>query len=782
MRLIFAIIAALFIALPLPSPAGAENRVALVIGNGAYQRLPALKNPPNDARDLAEALKKLGFDVDFGADLTLVDMQRKVTAFAKRAQAADVALAFFGGHGVQAADPLGSPQPVNYLLPVDADIKEEADLGFLLTARDIVARLQAAGGVRILILDACRDNPIPQRLARGRGVMPRGLGPEPKTGGTMIAYSTQPGTIADDGDEGNSPFMKALLAHIADPGLDIRLLFADVRREVSQRSRGAQTPETSDSLEGRFAFNAATPEPRIVTPPPVTPPLVTPPLVTPPLVTPPPVTSPPVTPPDEVAWSIVKDTPQADELRRFIEQYPASTRRHDAETRLAALQQNGDQAKPPRQAEPAPPWAASCSGVTAVSIGPRAAAPLTAAEECSLRHGNSFRECAGCPEMVVVPPGSFTMGSPDLELGRNESESPQHVVRIARRFAAGAMHVTVDEFAAFIGETGHAASARCLTGNAQTGSWRNPGFKQDGSHPAVCIDWADANAYVGWLAGKTGKPYRLLTEAEWEYASRGRTAPGLYPRMWSGPDEIALCRYGNGFDQQAAPGLLRRGIRTLLGVMPCDDGYANTSPVGHYAPNAFGLYDMFGNARQWTADCWHTNYTGAPADGTAWASPGPCAHVVRGGAWSTIMRELRSASRYAGNGVDNTYGFRVARTLAMVDRTAVDDSHDAGDDAPHGMFGVRVRTVTPTNMDAFGVREPRGVGVFDVRQGGPAARAGLDAGDVILTVNGRDIANGREFAQMVSAFSPGTTVRLTVIRGGHVRTVSLTVAARPEQR
>ncbi len=358
----------------------------------------------------------------------------------------------------------------------------------------------------------------------------------------------------------------------------------------------------------------------------------------------------------------MKDTREAEELRRFIQQYPVSARRADAEARLKALEQmNVAMTVPVRPPETARPAAGPC-GVAKASLPARAAAPLSAAEECGLHPKDSFQECAGCPEMVVVPHGSFTMGSPETELGRMDTESPQHVVWIARPFAVGKTHVTVDQFSAFASETGHAASARCNTGGAQTGSWRNPGFAQDGGHPVVCIDWSDAKAYADWLASKTGKPYRLPTEAEWEYASRGRTSPGVYPRLWPGPDESTLCNYGNGMDQRAR-GILWRGLQ--LGVMPCNDGYLYTALAGHYAPNAFGLYDMFGNARQWTADCWHTSYTGAPVDGTAWVSPGPCSHVIRGGAWNTIMRELRSASRHAGQSADNTYGFRVARTLTV---------------------------------------------------------------------------------------------------------------------
>jgi formylglycine-generating enzyme required for sulfatase activity/uncharacterized caspase-like protein len=834
MRFVLALVAPLLLALALAAPAArADSRVALVVGNGAYQHLPVLKNPPNDARALADSLRGLGFDVDLGVDLPLADMQRKVTAFAKKAQAADVALAFFAGHGVQAQDPLGSANPVNYLLPVDADIKEEADLGFLLTARDILARLQTAGGVRILILDACRDNPVPQRLARGRGAgFARGLSPEPKTSGMLIAYSTQPGTIADDGDSGNSPFMSALLTHIADPGLDIRLLFAEVRRDVIKRSNGTQTPETADSLDGLFSFKTAAatpPEPapekgagpgaaqgtaqgsgpgpanagpaqdevvwtilkdtreaealrRFIAMYPSSPRRADaaehlkaleqekPPAqesqgqepqgkdgrggVSPPAnpgsgaATGTPTTA----AADEAAWSFVRDTREAELLRRFIAQYPASPHRAEAEARLKALAHTA--ATEPVRPPPEPPRP-GCAGAAAASLASRAAAPLSVSEECGLRPKDAFSECTGCPEMVVVPAGSFTMGSPDAELGRIDNEGPQHVVRIARPFAVGKLHVTVDQFAAFVRDTGHDAGSRCVVASAPSGpwrdpgfpqdaaptvanappvSWRDPGFRQDGSHPAVCIGRATAAAYVEWLSAKTGRPYRLLSEAEWEYAARGRTQPGAYPRLWPGDDESTLCRYGNGFDQRTLTALrpLRPipGMRAFFGTMPCNDGYTYTAPAGHYTPNAFGLYDMFGNARQWTADCWHPNYVGAPADGSAWTEPGRCIHVARGGAWNSIMQELRPASRRH-NPVDNTTGFRVARTLATAETApAAEDRHAhggdtaGGSDAVRGWAGVRIQTVTPELMRILGVREARGAAVVEARPGSPAGRRG----------------------------------------------------------
>jgi formylglycine-generating enzyme required for sulfatase activity len=233
--------------------------------------------------------------------------------------------------------------------------------------------------------------------------------------------------------------------------------------------------------------------------------------------------------------------------------------------------------------------------------------PLTE-QESGLKPGNSFQECENCPEMVVVPAGSFTMGSPAGEKERLHSEGPQHVVTFAQPFAVGKFHVTVDQYKAFVQATGYTASPKCEIYNGDQWteradrSWRDPGFAQDGTHPVVCITWNDAKAYTDWIAKKTGEPYRLLTEAEFEYAARGQTSPGNYPRFWFGDDDKAFCQNGNGADQKARDSIEGAKNWKNWAIVPCDDGYAYTSSAGHFTPNAFGLYDMAGNAWQWTED------------------------------------------------------------------------------------------------------------------------------------------------------------------------------------
>ena len=272
------------------------------------------------------------------------------------------------------------------------------------------------------------------------------------------------------------------------------------------------------------------------------------------------------------------------------------------------------------------------------------------------------RDCDGCPEMVVVPAGSFTMGSPDSEAGRWPREGPRHTVTITRAFAAGRFEVTRGEFAKFVRETGYPAGGGCYywTGSnvesQPSKDWRTPGFWQTARDPVVCVSWLDAQAYTRWLAAKTGKPYRLLTEAEWEYAAR---AGAQTSRPW-GDDPDEACLYANvaDFAARTIPGA------DLWRFHNCDDRNTYTAPAGSYKPNAFGLYDMIGNAWEWVEDCWHEDYKGAPTDGSAWTGGDCSGRVMRGGAWVNMPDFARSALRgwdAAGDRGDFR-GFRVART------------------------------------------------------------------------------------------------------------------------
>jgi formylglycine-generating enzyme required for sulfatase activity len=288
--------------------------------------------------------------------------------------------------------------------------------------------------------------------------------------------------------------------------------------------------------------------------------------------------------------------------------------------------------------------------------------------EHALQPGDSFKECDNCPEMVMLPAGSFVMGSPEGEQGRSSDESPQHVVTIARAFAAGKFEVTVDQFAAFAKDTQYDAGAKCMTledgkSAIKDGrSWRDPGYPQTGSHPVACVNWNDAKAYLTWLAKKTGKDYRLLTEAEWEYAARATTARGPGSRYSFGDDESQMCRYGNVADRtvrQTIPGA------SAWTIFPCSDGYAFAAPVGIFAPNAFGLYDVHGNVWEWTEDCYNGSYNGAPADGAPWTA-GDCNHrVLRGGMWGSSPASVRTARRFKDQTDTRSQdiGFRVARPM-----------------------------------------------------------------------------------------------------------------------
>jgi formylglycine-generating enzyme required for sulfatase activity len=292
-----------------------------------------------------------------------------------------------------------------------------------------------------------------------------------------------------------------------------------------------------------------------------------------------------------------------------------------------------------------------------------------ASAQRTLRPGDSFKDCDGCPEMVVVPAGAFTMGSPENEQGRFADESPQHVVTVAQPFAVGKFEVTVDQFTEFVKETAYDAGGKCLTleegkSAVRDGrTWRDPGYPQTGSHPVACVNWSDTKAYLGWLAKKTGKQYRLLTEAEWEYAARATTSPGSGSRYTFGDDDSAMCRYGNVADKTARQTI--PGAATWA-IYPCSDGYAYAAPVGTFSANAFGLYDVHGNVWEWTEDCYNNSYNGAPTDGSPWIAGDCDLRVVRGGMWGSSPANVRLARRLKHQSDERSQdtGFRVARALA----------------------------------------------------------------------------------------------------------------------
>lgn len=293
--------------------------------------------------------------------------------------------------------------------------------------------------------------------------------------------------------------------------------------------------------------------------------------------------------------------------------------------------------------------------------------------------GSTFRDCEGCPRMIIVPAGSFQMGSTRSEQdwavqqGRKrdsaDREAPPHEVTISKPFAVGMYEVTRDEFFAFARETAWSAGKRCNTFEEVQGKymradredrdWRNSGQPQTGDHPVGCVTWDDASAFAVWLSRKTGQRYRLLSEAEWEYVARAGTHTYAY---WG--DDVSSpqsCKFANVGDQTPFP-----NGETWPTRLSCNDGYWATSPVGKFLPNAFGVYDLLGNVWEWVDDCAHPNYEGAPVDGSAWTIQGHCdARVLRGGAFYENGASIRAAVRGKSEPqlrFDNS-GFRVARDL-----------------------------------------------------------------------------------------------------------------------
>jgi formylglycine-generating enzyme required for sulfatase activity len=615
--------------------ASAEGRVALVVGNSAYQQTGwSLANPSNDALLMSTALEQVGFDVELLLDATEDQMNAAFSRYGQRLAAAGedtVGLFYYAGHGVQS-------DGLNYLVPIDAEAFVDADIWAQAPRLgDLMRHVQRAGNaVNFVILDACRDNPLPTAGRSGGG---RGLAAEGRTRGLLIAYATAPGATAADGQGSNSPFTAALAAKLPEPGRSAEQLFRAVATDVEDRTSLSQQPWIESGLRGADFCFAGCEAPASAVPA--------------------------AGGPEEVVFDRAQT---ACEYRAFLESFPdsplapiARLRAEGCDSADAAVQpvsppavvSGPDPVALVREAQELLNVMGYGAGIADGVPGARTQAAAAAFRQArnvgggafdqgfldALRaarasdHSNpnqgggesrppgaAFRDCGECPEMVVLSAGAFTMGSPSNERQRNADEGPQRQVSI-RSFAVGRYEVTFDEYEA------------CVRDDACEAPRGDSGWGR-GLRPVINVTWNDAQSYVDWLNDKVpGSPYRLPSEAEWEYAARG----GSTTAYW----------FGDRFDRN----------RIAEGN--------STEPVGSYPANGFGLFDVHGNVFEWTADCYVDSYAGAPVDGAAVTRP-PCAQrVTRSGSWDDGPKMLRSAARNhpAFDQASNDMGFRVARSV-----------------------------------------------------------------------------------------------------------------------
>ena len=438
------------------SVAGADGRAALVVGNSTYAHIGRLPNPGNDAADMTAALRRLGFEVTMVRDADRASLTEGLRVFTRASAGADVSLVFYAGHGLEM-------DGVNYLVPVDARLERDTDVRFEAVELDYVLAATVGADLRVVILDACRNNPLArsmQRTGASRSVS-RGsfgdldenlLGEE-----TLVAYAAAAGTTAADGAGRNSPYTTALLTYLEQP-LELSALFRRVRARVLEATEGEQRPHEYGSLLSEHYLGGGS-GPGTVT-------------VADGL-------SATVRAQQEnLFWQSIVNSTNASDFEAYLRLFPAGTFRALATNRLSALRSR------------------------------TADAPATrpVADPPERREGGTvFRDCLECPELVVIPAGRFRMGCVSGRDCQND-ERPVHEVEVPS-FALGVYEVTFEEYDRFAQATRRARPTDYW-------SWGR------GGRPVIGVSWEDATAYAVWLSEETGEEYRLPSESEWEYAAR----------------------------------------------------------------------------------------------------------------------------------------------------------------------------------------------------------------------------------------------------------------------
>lgn len=601
-------------------PAEAK-RVALVIGNNAYEKLRPLEKAGNDAGAIRDLLVSKEFDVIFKTDTDLKTFKQSLFDFSAKIGPDDIAVFYYAGHGA-------ALNGVNYLMPVDVPLPVVSDPNHLENLQEDEVRAEQERlaeysvkeslvlgqiakrkpKVSLVILDNCRNNPLrvedagdsPFRDAASGDIV---FGADTNTGekkqseGMIIVYSASFGQRALDlvpGQETapNSPFTTALLENFKTPGLGLKQVIQKTREDIYQLAKSinySQSPAVYDQLFGDDVYLSG--KPAILT-----------------------------KDAGEAALAAAGDNRAM--LKVVIESFPGTVW---AKLAAVKLEEQVAVLAPPKPAEP------ECAGIATTVQG----------ETRCLNPGDAFTDCVNCPEMVVVPAGSFMMGSLAGEADRQEDEGPQHKVTLSKSFAVGKFEVTRGQFAEFVKDANYTPGSSCWIWNGTEWkdtageSWKDTGYKQTDEHPVACVSWDDAQAYIKWLSKKSGVGYRLLTEAEFEYANRAGTTTA-FPTG----ESITTAQANFNNEKQA------------------------TTVIGAYAANKFGLFDMAGNVWEWTEDCYEDSYKNASIVGKA-TQGSSCARVKRGGGCSIDSQVLRSADR---NGVtsdlrDFDLGFRLARTF-----------------------------------------------------------------------------------------------------------------------
>jgi formylglycine-generating enzyme required for sulfatase activity len=595
------------------------KRIALIIGNADYKKVPSLDNPVNDADDMKTILTQLGFEVILGRNLSRRAMLDKAYQFGQRLQNGGVGLFYFSGHGVQT-------KHRNYLLPVDAFIRTEAEIEYeSMDAGRVLAQMEQANkaGVNIIILDACRDNPFKDTPMKS---LTKGLAKMDSPRGTLIAYATAP-NLASYGDSAhrNSIYTKYLLSALQQKShLSVLDMLTGVTNQVVAETQGLQVPWQAASLTHRFCFGDC-------------------------------VQSPPPRPNISALLRTCETHFEAGRLtsgrggnalacyENVLKKDPTNALALAGLAKIEARYADwAEQALRQKKLDKAKEHLARLRQLNPNS--PELAALEQQIDNNTFVAGKVIRDrlkdgTLG-PEMVWIPGGRFKMG--DIQGGGSSDEKPVHWVSV-NQFAMGKYELTVGEFRRFVKATDYKTDAEkgegCYVDKEGKGSWgyvkeanwRNPYFSQNNNHPVTCISWNDASAYAQWLSRQTGQHYRLPTEAEWEYAARAGTTTARY---WgNNPDEA--CRYANVADKT----FKQKYSGWIIHI--CTDGYVYTAPVGRFKPNAFGLFDMIGNLWEWTCSEYEGKYTGK--EKRCVKSAGRFA--ARGASWLLKARGARSAFR-----------------------------------------------------------------------------------------------------------------------------------------